>query len=80
MYQGCALAAGDPMTLINRYIGLVLEREKSAAVAPPVVSSNGKKSRASARAQLPSRGPPSRSRARRIGERAWGVRAGGAIR
>src|SRR5580658_2443890 len=37
LYQGEMLAEGDPNDVINRYIGMVLEREKSAqpVIAPP---------------------------------------------
>jgi ABC-type polysaccharide/polyol phosphate transport system ATPase subunit len=34
LYQGQALAEGDPNDVVNRYIGLVQEREKPAETAP----------------------------------------------
>jgi lipopolysaccharide transport system ATP-binding protein len=36
LYQGRMLAEGDPNDVINRYIGMVLERQKAAAPAAPV--------------------------------------------
>src|SRR5258708_7533316 len=35
LYHGEALAVGDPNDVINRYIGMVLEREKATVAAPP---------------------------------------------